>query len=45
MSLHAISKKLQLQRNTVRRYARAATAHEMLTQNRSAAAGDRKSVV
>ena len=33
MSLHAISKVLQLQRNTVRRYARAATAEEMLTQN------------
>jgi hypothetical protein len=33
MSLHAIGKQLRVQRNTVRRYARAATAEEMLTQN------------
>jgi transposase len=33
MSLHAISRQLQMQRNTVRRYARASTAEEMLTQN------------
>ena len=33
MSLYAISKELRLQRNTVRRYARSATAEEMLTQN------------
>jgi transposase len=33
MSLYGISKQLRLQRNTVRRYARAATAEELLTQN------------
>jgi len=33
MSLYGIGKQLRLQRNTVRRYARAATAEELLTQN------------
>jgi hypothetical protein len=33
VSIYGIGKQLRLQRNTVRRYARAGTAEELLTQN------------